>query len=122
MARIPLWLGAAAIALGAATACRKDSDSSAPVSPASSANAVEIVAPAECSRHFAAVSRHLELGGVLYGYVDVDGDIERLAGVLRGVADSVNEAVVLAFALVFVLNTILSALYTVIVPAVGNYR
>ena len=40
----------------------------------------------------------------------------------RGVADSVNEAVVLAFALVFVLNTILSALYTVIVPAVGNYR
>lgn len=40
----------------------------------------------------------------------------------RGVADSVNEAVVLAFALVFVLNTILSALYTVVVPAVGSYR
>lgn len=40
----------------------------------------------------------------------------------RGVADGVNEAVVLAFALVFILNTILSALYTVIVPAVGSYR
>jgi phospholipid/cholesterol/gamma-HCH transport system permease protein len=40
----------------------------------------------------------------------------------RGVADSVNEGVVMAFALVFILNTILSALYTVVVPAVGNYR
>jgi len=40
----------------------------------------------------------------------------------RGVADSVNEGVVMAFALVFILNTILSALYTVAVPAVGNYR
>ena len=40
----------------------------------------------------------------------------------RGVADSVNEAVVLAFALVFILNTIMSALYTVAVPAVGSYR
>lgn len=40
----------------------------------------------------------------------------------RGVADSVNEAVVLAFALVFILNTILSALYTVVVPAVSSYR
>ena len=39
-----------------------------------------------------------------------------------GVADSVNEAVVLAFALVFILNTIMSALYTVVVPAVGSYR
>ncbi len=36
----------------------------------------------------------------------------------RGVADAVNEAVVIAFALVFVVNTALSALYTVIVPAV----
>lgn len=39
----------------------------------------------------------------------------------RGVADAVNEAVVIAFALVFVVNTALSALYTVIVPAVGAY-
>lgn len=39
----------------------------------------------------------------------------------RGVADSVNEAVVIAFALVFVVNAALSALYTVIVPAVGSY-
>ncbi|MGV0654128.1 ABC transporter permease [Mycolicibacterium thermoresistibile] len=38
-----------------------------------------------------------------------------------GVADAVNEAVVLAFALVFILNTIMSALYTIVVPAVGSY-
>ncbi|MGN0123705.1 MAG: MlaE family ABC transporter permease [Rhodococcus sp. (in: high G+C Gram-positive bacteria)] len=40
----------------------------------------------------------------------------------RGVADAVNEAVVIAFALVFIVNTALSALYTVIVPAVGEFR
>ena len=39
----------------------------------------------------------------------------------RGVADAVNEAVVIAFALVFIVNAALSALYTVIVPAVGSY-
>lgn len=38
-----------------------------------------------------------------------------------GVADAVNEAVVLAFVMVFVVNTVLSQLYTVIVPAVGAY-
>lgn len=32
-----------------------------------------------------------------------------------------NEAVVIAFALVFIFNTILSQVYTVIVPAVGAY-
>ena len=32
-----------------------------------------------------------------------------------------NEAVVIAFALVFIVNTVLSALYTVIVPAVGEF-
>ncbi|RVW08503.1 ABC transporter permease [Prescottella agglutinans] len=39
----------------------------------------------------------------------------------RGVADAVNEAVVIAFALVFIVNAALSALYTVVVPAVGAY-
>lgn len=38
-----------------------------------------------------------------------------------GVADSVNEAVVLAFVMVFVVNTVLSQLYTVMIPAVGTY-
>ncbi|MFZ2511153.1 MAG: ABC transporter permease [Gordonia sp. (in: high G+C Gram-positive bacteria)] len=38
-----------------------------------------------------------------------------------GVADAVNEAVVIAFALVFIFNTVLSELYSVMVPAVGAY-
>lgn len=38
-----------------------------------------------------------------------------------GVADAVNEAVVLAFVMVFVVNTVLSQMYTVMVPAVGTY-
>lgn len=38
-----------------------------------------------------------------------------------GVAEAVNETVVIAFALVFVFNTILSQLYSVVVPAVGSY-
>lgn len=38
-----------------------------------------------------------------------------------GVADAVNETVVLAFVVVFVVNTVLSQLYTVIVPAPGAY-
>jgi type IV pilus assembly protein PilA len=36
---------------------------------------VAAVPEAERSRHFEAVNSHLELGGVLYGYVDVDGDL-----------------------------------------------
>lgn len=38
-----------------------------------------------------------------------------------GVADAVNEGVVLAFIMVFVVNTVLSQMYTVMVPAVGTY-
>ena len=38
-----------------------------------------------------------------------------------GVADAVNETVVLAFIVVFVVNTVLSQLYSVIVPAPGTY-
>lgn len=89
MARLPLWMGAAAIALATAAGCQKNADSSAAARAAASAGPVELVAPGEASRHFAAVTQHLELGGVLFGYADVDGDIERLAAALRGVADSV---------------------------------
>lgn len=36
---------------------------------------VETVKTSERSRHFEAVNRELELGGTLYGYADVDGDV-----------------------------------------------
>lgn len=41
---------------------------------------VNVVKEVERSRHFMAVNKHLELGGTLYGYVDVDGDVLKLAG------------------------------------------
>jgi hypothetical protein len=53
----------------------------APEAPAQPSGAtVGIVPDAERSRHFDAVNRHLELGGTLYGYADVDGDAMSLAG------------------------------------------
>jgi type IV pilus assembly protein PilA len=41
---------------------------------------VELVKESERSRHFAAVNRQLELGGTLYGYADIDGDVAKLLG------------------------------------------
>lgn len=51
-----------------------------------SSSAVPLVAESERSRHFAAVTNQLELGGTLYGYVDIDGDVEKLAVTLRDFA------------------------------------
>ena len=41
------------------------------------------------SAHFDAVNKHLELGGVLYGYMDIDGDVAKLGSVL---SDAVGKA------------------------------
>lgn len=46
-----------------------------------------IVTGAKRSQHFDAVSQHLNLGGTVYGYVDIDGDIEKLAGMFQGMFD-----------------------------------
>ncbi len=35
--------------------------------------------PEDASKHFAAVSKHLESGGLFYSYIDIDGDFARLA-------------------------------------------
>jgi hypothetical protein len=37
------------------------------------------VKPEDGSKHFAAVSKHLELGGLFFAYVDIDGDFAKLA-------------------------------------------
>jgi type II secretory pathway pseudopilin PulG len=57
-------------------ACSKKPGAGAAAKPA----AVELVPEAERSRHFEAVNSHLELGGTLYGYADVDGDVLAIAG------------------------------------------
>jgi type IV pilus assembly protein PilA len=86
---------AATLALVALAGCQKNADSSAaarqaavPAKPEVPATAA-LVAPAERSKHFAAVAQHLELGGTLYGYVDIDGDVERIATLARGAVDNI---------------------------------
>ena len=82
------WLGLCLLA--ALTGCTKtpaEKPAASPPPPPPAKETVTLVDPAERSRHFAAVNRHLELGGVLYGYVDIDGDLEHFATLLRGYAD-----------------------------------
>lgn len=51
-----------------------------------------VVTSDERSRHFAAVASQLELGGTLFGYVDVDGDMLALAGAVQGIIGALGEA------------------------------
>lgn len=44
------------------------------------------------SGHFDAVSAHLDLGGIAYGYLDVDGDAEKLADAVQSLLDLAKEA------------------------------
>lgn len=75
--RMAVWLGA--IFIGAIAA------------PAA-ADAVPLVKASEQSGHFAAVQKHLELGGTLYGYADIDGDVLKLADSLRGIMEQMAAA------------------------------
>ncbi len=58
-----------------AAGCARRADSPVPAG----GDAVALVPAGERSRHFEAVSSHLELGGTLYGYADIDGDALALA-------------------------------------------
>lgn len=62
------------------------------VTAAESKDSVALVTAAERSQHFAAVNKHLELGGELYGYADIDGDVLLFADQLRRLAERVAEA------------------------------
>jgi hypothetical protein len=83
-ARLRFALALVTLALGA---CQKSPDRQA--GPAGSVPAdarpatVSLVPEGGRSAHFNAVNRHLELGGTLYGYVDVDGDVLKAAGELQ---------------------------------------
>lgn len=81
--RLPvLSLILAALLLGA---CQKKADVTAAIAggPSAGATAVPVVKETERSRNFLAVTQQLELGGTLYGYVDVDGDVAKLTAGLR---------------------------------------
>lgn len=73
----------------AATPSPAPSPAPTPVAPRK--DTVVLVDAAERSRHFAAVHRQLELGGTMYGYVDVDGDVEKLAVGLQGFAENLAQ-------------------------------
>ncbi len=64
------------------TACQKKAE-------APKATVVEVVKETERSQSFLAVSRQLELGGTLYGYVDVSGDVEKLTGRIRPLLEQI---------------------------------
>src|SRR5579871_4839556 len=73
-----------------AAGCHKENKNagtgpSQPVSP----GVVQLVPATEQSRHFEAVSRQLELGGMLYGYVDIDGDALKAAAGMKELADQI---------------------------------
>jgi hypothetical protein len=77
----------AGFALGA---CQKTTDAAGPTGGGAKANAgaaavatVPVVKETERSKNFLAVHKQLELGGTLYGYVDIDGDVQKLAGGLK---------------------------------------
>jgi len=75
-------------ALLAGAGCSKSS--TAPAPKAQEPDSVALVAPAERSKNFAAVNRHLELGGTLYAYADIDGDALKLAAILHNVAGNAS--------------------------------
>jgi len=88
-------LGAAS-ALGVALALASSEAGNAapkndPAAPSSIAESdgLQIVSGAGRSTHFDAVAPHLHLGGSLFGYMDVDGDVEKIAGMIRQFLDKV---------------------------------
>jgi type IV pilus assembly protein PilA len=78
VAQVAVWWGA--IITGAVTTL------------AAGAEAVPLVKESEQSAHFTAVQKHLELGGTLYGYADIDGDVLKIADSLRGIMEQVAVA------------------------------
>jgi len=75
-----------AMAMLAFAACTKQTEAPVAVQPpAPKPVIVPVVKPAERSSHFLAVSQHLELGGTVYAYADIDGDALKLAGGLKDI-------------------------------------
>ena len=69
-------------------ACSKKPETEASARPA----VVKLVPDAERSRHFEVVNSHLELGGTLYGYADVDGDMLALSGTVQALVKQIATA------------------------------
>ena len=83
-ARLRLVLTLVTLAFGACQKASEQKKGAAGSAPADARpSTVAVVTDGGRSAHFNAVNRHLELGGTLYGYVDVDGDVLKAAGELQ---------------------------------------
>jgi type IV pilus assembly protein PilA len=60
--------------------------------PQSEPKTVALVPASEMSRHFEAVNRHLDLGGTLYLFADVDGDASKLASTVQSLTEGIANA------------------------------
>jgi type IV pilus assembly protein PilA len=92
MKKLLLLAGIVGLACMAAISCAKKQEPVAaqPAAPAApKATTVAMVKESERSKHYLAVHQQLELGGTLYGYVDVDGDVLKMAGMLNEVVGQV---------------------------------
>jgi type IV pilus assembly protein PilA len=80
----------------AAAGCQKTETPSAvgaKKAPAASSQrvAIDVVKESERSRSFLAVNQQLELGGTLYGYVDVEGDVLKLTSGVQAILAEVSK-------------------------------
>ena len=83
------WAGMMALLLLAAGCQKQGTTTGTAVTTPKKPAAVELVPETERSKHFAAVNSHLELGGTLYGYIDVDGDPLKIAARLQMVVEQI---------------------------------
>ena len=94
MKKILLAAGVIGVAAFVAISCAKKEEPVAVAKPAApeapKGATVALVKETERSKHFLAVNKQLELGGTLYGYVDVDGDVLKVAGALTDVVNQVS--------------------------------
>ncbi len=84
-----MCVAGAVMALVMMTACSKKVDTPAVGTGGEPVETVAMVSSSGRSSHFEAVNRQLELGGTLYGYMDVDGDLLKLAANLQEVVQEI---------------------------------
>src|SRR4051812_35647993 len=92
----PIVFRVVAVVLTVALAgCQKNETSAPAVAKTSGTSkpvAINVVRESERSRSFLAVHKQLELGGTLYGYVDVEGDVLKLTSGLQAILAEVSKA------------------------------
>jgi hypothetical protein len=90
---LPCRVGICLLALAfALTACDKAPPATESAPPAPKNATADLVAASRQSKHFEAVNRQLELGGPVYTYLDIDGDMAILADRMKSMLASLPNA------------------------------